>query len=95
MAPSGFADFIGELDRRRSVRQPFPMPLLLIYSRQDPMVPPATGPKLAALIPDAQLHQLDRSSHFAHVDSPAEVTALVLDFLDTPHLGPNGSTPEQ
>ncbi|MGV9675472.1 alpha/beta fold hydrolase [Nocardia sp. NPDC003482] len=81
MAPRGFAEFTGELRRRRSARQPFPMPLQLIYSRQDPMVPPATGPKLAGLIPDARLHRLDHSSHFAHVDSPAEVTALVVDFL--------------
>lgn len=93
MSPRGFADFATELDRRRSARQPFPMPLQLIYSRQDPMVPPATGPKLAALIPGAQLHQLDHSSHFAHVDSPAEVTALMLDFLDsdTPDLRPGRS----
>ncbi|MGW0251940.1 alpha/beta fold hydrolase [Nocardia goodfellowii] len=81
MAPREFARFTRELRRRRALRQPFPMPLQLIYSRQDPMVPPATGTKLAGLLPEAQLHQLDKSSHFAQVDSPAEVTTLLLDFL--------------
>jgi pimeloyl-ACP methyl ester carboxylesterase len=57
------------------------MPLLLLYSRQDPLVPPATGKRLAALIADAELTWLERTSHFAHVDSPERVVPLLLDFL--------------
>ncbi|WP_084161430.1 alpha/beta fold hydrolase [Nocardia sp. BMG51109] len=83
MAPAGFADFDRELARRRSRGEPFPVPLQLIYANQDPLVPPGVGERLAELIPDAELCRLDRSSHFAHVDTPAEVTDLVLRFLRT------------
>jgi pimeloyl-ACP methyl ester carboxylesterase len=57
------------------------MPLLLLYAREDPMVPPSVGPKLAALIPDAELVWMDETSHFAHVDSPDRVAPLLHDFL--------------
>ncbi len=81
MAPQGFADFTATLAERRRRAQPFPVPLLLLYSRQDPLVPPATGERLAALIPDAKLTWLEHTSHFAHVDSPERVAPLLLDFL--------------
>ncbi|WP_082393035.1 alpha/beta fold hydrolase [Nocardia arizonensis] len=93
MAPRDFADFTTTLERRKAAGQSFPMPLQLIYADRDPMVPPATGDKLAELIPDAQFHRVKKSSHFTHVDSPAEVTALILDFLqespsEEPELAP-------
>lgn len=81
MAPAGFAAFIKELKERRQRQEPFPLPLLLLYSRQDPLVPPATGEKLHALIPEARLEWLPDTSHFAHVDSPQRVAALLIDHL--------------
>ena len=66
----------------------FPVPLLLLYAREDPMVPPSVGPKLAALIPGAELAWMEATSHFAHVDSPDRVAPLLLDFL-----GRSGSDP--
>jgi pimeloyl-ACP methyl ester carboxylesterase len=85
MRPNGFAEFIATLEQRKVKGQSFPVPLQLIYSRHDPLVPPTVGDKLAALVAEAPLHWLDRSSHFAHVDTPAEVTALVFDFLAESH----------
>jgi pimeloyl-ACP methyl ester carboxylesterase len=81
MAPAAFAEFIGTLAGRQAARQPFPMPLMLLYSRQDPLVPPATGARLKALVEDAELVWLEDTSHFAHVDSPERVVPLVIDFL--------------
>lgn len=81
MRPRDFAEFIAVLEQRKTQRQPFPTPLMLLYSYQDPLVPPAVGERLAALISDAQLQRVDRASHFVHVDRPAEVTDLLLDFL--------------
>ena len=75
--------FIGELERRRDQGQGFPTPLMLIYARQDPMVPPEMGPKLHHLIPDAKFHWLENSSHFAQVDSPAPLAELATGFLRT------------
>ena len=79
--PSELTDFVKELERRRDQGQGFPVPLQLIYARQDPMVPPKIGPELHRLIPDAEFHWLENSSHFAHVDSPVPLTVLVTDFL--------------
>ena len=63
------------------VAEPFPIPLMLIYARQDPMVPPWIGDTLAGAIPDAELTWLEDSSHFAHVDSPHRFLAAVRPFL--------------
>lgn len=87
MAPSAFAGFSAELRRRRDAGTRFPTPLLLIYSRQDPLVPPIVGTSLSALVPEATIHWLDRSSHFAHVDTPDTVTEFIRQFLqDNPNM---------
>lgn len=55
----------------------FPIPLLLVYAKRDPMVPPIVGQRLRALVPDADFIELDEASHFAHVDAaPRFVTAI-------------------
>jgi pimeloyl-ACP methyl ester carboxylesterase len=79
--PQELTNFVAELERRREGGQGFPIPLLLIYARQDPMVPPEIGPKLHRLVPDAEFRWLEDSSHFAQVDSPAPLADLVADFL--------------
>jgi len=79
--PGELSRFIAELTRRRERGEPFPAPLMLIYARTDPMVPPAIGPKLHELIPGSDLRWLENSSHFAQVDSPAPLTSLVSKFL--------------
>jgi pimeloyl-ACP methyl ester carboxylesterase len=84
MAPSGFASFVAQLEARRAPGQPFPIPLLLLYSRQDPLVPPNTGERLHALVPGARLTWLDATSHFAHVDSPGRLVTAALSFLEVP-----------
>ena len=68
----------------RLERDPFPVPLLLLYAREDPLVPPSNGELLARLVPRAKLVWIDRSSHFAHVDTPDPVVREVLSFLGTP-----------
>jgi pimeloyl-ACP methyl ester carboxylesterase len=86
--PAELTDFVSELERRRDQGKGFPTPLTLIYARKDPMVPPEIGPKLHQLIPGAEFHWLENSSHFAQVDSPAALAGLVADFLasDDPTL---------
>jgi pimeloyl-ACP methyl ester carboxylesterase len=71
-----FAGFLATL-----AATPFPIPLLLVYARQDPMVPPWIGDALAAATPAANLTWLEDSSHFAHVDSPERFVAAVRPFL--------------
>lgn len=81
LAPSGFRELLAELAARRDRGEPFPVPLLLLYARADPMVHPKNGRVLARHLPDARFVWLDDSSHFAHVDSPQRTLEPVLAFL--------------
>jgi pimeloyl-ACP methyl ester carboxylesterase len=81
MAPRSFADFIAKLERNQAMHRAFPVPLLLLYSRQDPLVPPVIGERLARLLDGHRLVWLEDSSHFAHVDSPDRVVPILLEFL--------------
>lgn len=80
--PRELSAFTRELARRRDAGDGFPVPLMLVYAREDPTVPAAIGPKLHALVPGAEFHWLERSSHFAQVDSPDRLAALLVAFLD-------------
>jgi pimeloyl-ACP methyl ester carboxylesterase len=66
---------------RLIAEKPFPIPLLLLYSRRDPLVPPSVGPALKAAVPDAELRWLEDTSHFAHVDTPEQVLNAMRGFL--------------
>jgi pimeloyl-ACP methyl ester carboxylesterase len=79
MSPAGFSEFWSELESRRG--RPFPMPLLLLYSEKDALVPPVNGEKLHALIPGSKLVWIPESSHFMHIDTPEPTVAALLDFL--------------
>jgi pimeloyl-ACP methyl ester carboxylesterase len=81
MAIGPIRDFHRTLRERRARRQPFPVPLLLMYAQRDPMVPPRFGDDFAALVPDARLVRMAEGSHFAHVDAPQVFLPPVLDFL--------------
>ncbi|MGE0707469.1 MAG: alpha/beta fold hydrolase [Planctomycetota bacterium] len=69
-----------ELEARRGGAG-FPVPLLLLYAEQDPMVPPRFGRVFADLIPDARFAALQDASHFAHVDAVERFLPPVLEFL--------------
>jgi pimeloyl-ACP methyl ester carboxylesterase len=81
MAPRGFRDFAATLAERRARKLPFPMPLIHLYARQDPLVPAWIGPRIAELTA-SPLEWLDQTSHFMHVDTPEPVLAHILRFLD-------------
>lgn len=59
----------------------FPIPLMLVYAKRDPMVPPSVGQRLRELVPAATLVELDQASHFAHVDAPERFVAAIEPFL--------------
>lgn len=63
-------------------RTPFPIPLMLVYAKEDPMVPPSVGETLRTLVPNARFVQMENASHFAHVDAADRFAALALDFLE-------------
>lgn len=69
------------LDARHEAGADFPIPLQLIYARQDPMVPPSTGRAIEHALPRSRTIWLDRGSHFAHVDAPDLFLESALPFL--------------
>ncbi len=89
----GLAGFVHYLDETLDVRamqsfedslralDAFPIPLMLLYARRDPTVPPIVGERLRVLLPGARFEWLDDASHFAHVDAAARFVDAVMPFL--------------
>jgi pimeloyl-ACP methyl ester carboxylesterase len=73
-------EFQAALRDRKARSQPFPVPLLHLYARKDPMVPPRFGTTLAERT-GAPLVWIDEGSHFMHVDAVARFLPPVLEFL--------------
>lgn len=76
-------EFVGWLLARRATALGFPVPLLLLYAEEDPMVPPRVGKQLSEAIPDATYDTLAEASHFAQIDAPERFVERILAFLDT------------
>ncbi len=89
MAPSALRAFTRQLRERRAEGRAFPVPLMLLYADQDPLVAPRNGERLHALLPEAELVWIEQSSHFAHVDTPEKVVDRVLPFLSAAAPGPS------
>lgn len=79
--PRGLHAFERQLRERLARQVCFPVPLLLVYAHEDPMVPPVIGTRLHRLLPESSLVWLADTSHFMHVDSPERVVPLLLGFL--------------
>ena len=56
-------------------------PTLVIWGRQDGLVPPTHGEAYCNAIAGAELHMIDRCGHSPQLERPAEFVALVEDFL--------------
>lgn len=89
LQPADLDAFAAELRERRAAERPFPVPLLLIYARQDKMVPPRIGEELSALIPSAEIRWLERSSHFAQVDTPEAIVNSATGFINAGGAAPS------
>jgi pimeloyl-ACP methyl ester carboxylesterase len=73
-------EFYAELADRRERGLAFPIPLLHLYARKDPMVPSRFGPLLAERT-GAPLTWVDDGSHFMHVDAVERFLPPALEFL--------------
>lgn len=81
MDPRALRAFATSLESRHEAGARFPVPLRLIYAKQDPMVPPWVGDQLHGLLPEAELIWLTHASHFAQVDAPDAFLTAVDRFL--------------
>ncbi|MCC3274848.1 MULTISPECIES: alpha/beta fold hydrolase [unclassified Arthrobacter] len=69
----------------RDVAAQLAMPVLLIAAEQDDLGSVKGQRKLAAMIPDAELHILPGVGHLVHYEKPAEAAAIIEDFLSRRH----------
>jgi len=56
-------------------------PILVIWGRQDRILPLADGEAAVQKMADVRLHVMDRAGHLPQIDKPEEFNATVLDFL--------------
>ncbi len=77
VSPAGFTAFAKALRDKT-----FPVPLLLLYAKTDPLVSPDNCAYLAKLVPAAEVAWIENSSHFAHVDTPGAVVSAVTEFFE-------------
>ncbi len=63
-------------------------PALLIWGREDRIVPLEIGEKLAAALPISSLNVLERCGHIPQEEKPTEVLSLISRFLDSLSLNP-------
>ncbi len=56
-------------------------PILLIWGREDQVVPFELSAKVIELIPDIEFHPIDNASHIPHYECPDTVNPLLIEFL--------------
>ncbi|MCI3278348.1 alpha/beta fold hydrolase [Streptomyces cylindrosporus] len=60
------------------------VPTLVCWGQDDTWIPAAKGHELVARIPGAHLEPIAGAGHLVQEDAPAELTAALITFLDTP-----------
>ena len=59
------------------------IPILLVWGRQDRMVPPSLAKTFTALNPQVQLVEIDGVGHCPHDECPDKFNQILLDWLET------------
>ena len=59
------------------------LPLLVVWGRQDAIIPVEHGLSLAATVPSARLEVFDRSGHFPHLTEPDRLAGVLADWVAT------------
>ena len=57
------------------------LPVLLIWGRQDKLVPFKLSEKARQILPQAEFHAIDQAGHIAHYERPEVVSPLLIAFL--------------
>ena len=59
------------------------VPALVVHGTADRLVPPANSTVIAGALPGARLHLLEGAGHILPTDRTAELSRVLLDFLDS------------
>jgi pimeloyl-ACP methyl ester carboxylesterase len=57
-------------------------PSLIVWGRDDRVVPLECGERFAKALPHARLHVIERAGHFVEMERPDELARLVADFVN-------------
>jgi haloalkane dehalogenase len=68
--------------RVKEVLPALKIPILLIWGRQDRMIPPSIYRRFSDLNPKLQMVALDHAGHCAHDERPEQVNQILLDWLN-------------
>ncbi|MCA1606639.1 MAG: alpha/beta hydrolase, partial [Acidobacteria bacterium] len=64
------------------------VPTLILWGRQDKMIPLEIGEQLRCDIPNSRLEIIDKAGHVPQEEVPGKVIPLILDFLKSPNSRP-------
>jgi pimeloyl-ACP methyl ester carboxylesterase len=71
---------VSALDRLYLAEQ---MPLLILWGRDDPIIPVEHGRYASALVPGSRLVEIEGAGHFPMLDDPDRVAAELAEFIET------------
>ncbi len=63
------------------------VPTLIVWGRQDKVIPLSIGEKLNQAIPDSRLVIIEQAGHVPQEEKPEETIAAIVKFLKDPHGG--------
>ena len=61
----------------------FDRPVLIVWAREDRVMPPEHGRRLAGLLPDARLAEIEDSYTLIPLDQPARLAQVIREFAST------------
>lgn len=67
----------------RSILSKIEMPSLLLWGKQDRMIPPASAKQFLAYNPNLQIVELDNAGHCAHDECPERVNSELVKWIQT------------
>jgi pimeloyl-ACP methyl ester carboxylesterase len=67
----------------------FDRPALVVWARGDRVMPPEHGPRLARLLPQGRLAEVDDSYTLIPLDQPARLARIIRDFGAERETGPS------
>jgi pimeloyl-ACP methyl ester carboxylesterase len=64
------------------------VPTLILWGRQDKVIPLEIGEQLRSDIPNSRLELIDKAGHIPQEEVPEKVISLILEFMKNPISGP-------
>lgn len=72
----------------------FDRPALVIWAAEDRVMPPEHGKRLARLLPQGQLAEIDDSYTLIPLDQPARLAQLISEFTRAPRVPVSPAQPD-